>query len=579
MKRILLLLAVFILVPQLEPRAAIDSTTQTGDFTGDSTWESGTAPAASTDTLIVLNGHTLYLNKEMTRRGNSDTTCLVLFVRDGGTADFVTGEDSSRINVGALWLGDYNTDLFGWTGGDLNLYGGDTIGLWNTNVMGADDFNFRGADCDVVLQGASASSRAVVMGLEPGPYIFNNQSNGDFTAIWTKFFRLGEQGRTALDFQGPTAAQLTIDSCWFDSTGGIIMNADNLKMTSCTVATYYQLPSPIAFYSGADSDTLQNWVIDSYHGENSGGNSNALIGASNCDNMAILDCELHAHGPDTTNDNGVLYCVAVGNASGVIIKGTTMDSAVWNVGGAGPDNLTIAGCTIRYGGHIGLYATNDGDGDKYGTGWRIFNNYIYGTYPLPVGYPITSYYSNANNDTIADVDNVFAFNTIVADLPGDEGGFAINFGGAGDRSGIKLSGFDFVGNIWCNDAASVRIRGTDIHIVTNNNGWSSNYFDSLLIEGTSELDSTGNGNVDGDTPDFLDSLNGDFRLSTSSALLAHSNLITSDSDWCDTGWALMDSAGSPNYNIGAYQGTGESGETDATIFGPATIGAGVTIAP
>jgi len=196
-------------------------------------------------------------------------------------------------------------------------------------------------------------------------------------------------------------------------------------------------------------------------------------------------------------------------------------------------------------------------------GNRFFGNYISGIMPPAVKVQLVEMYSTNAQDGDS-LDLVFAYNTVVAYDSFACIGFMESAALGYTRPGIVM-----VGNILATEGADMIV---DTGVIIRFREYSSNAFNDRRLEPSAAIDSTttapGFANKIDSTYDFVDSVGGNFRLYTTSDMLAYTGMLVSDSAWCDSFFTA------PNYNIGAYQGTGE-----ILILNNLPIGPNTTIWP
>lgn len=513
--------------------------TKTGIANNDSVW---TYARSIRDSLDVSSGDSLVMN------GDLDTK--VLYVSQGGRFDMDSG-NAYILTVENLSLGDQASTFESFFGGNFYAWGGDTITISNTNVLGADDFNFRGSACNVYLKGTSAGDRVVVQGASGSsrPHIYDNQANGYFEAVWAKFLRLGSATATpGLTLDGNRGNTLQkIENCIFDSCG-IYFNGDGENFKNDSFYTYNGYYTPIYFGTSSSDDTVQSCYIkcDNQNSTTSDGPNG--VSTSGTRSMAILSNDFIGINYDAGSGHGPAIGIYTGSGDLMEIDGNYVTGWVWGFQASTGDSGRVTNNTFYNNGHISISFLPAGSDAP--VGWRVAGNYAFDAF---LGYPLNTFYGN-NSIGNQDADLVVAFNTFV----GGAAGYPWHFGDGGTGN-YHYTGVVLVGNINADAAADWRIKTSD-SITLASSGWSSNYFDSLLVEGSwdTTTNSTGGTNVSGNTPDFVDSANNDLRLNSTSALLGQVQ-TAADTAWCDSFFT------SPNYNIGAYQGTGEGAASSPTL--------------
>lgn len=476
---------------------------------------------SSRDTLIIASGHTVRIVGNW-NAGSNDTTCLAIFVREGGTLRWTGG---ARANLGALWLGGLSGSPFSSSGGGIMYMGAsDTLGLWNTGQLGSAEFHFRGNNCEVNINGTSTSSRAVIMGMTASsrPIISTTETTGEFNADFAKFYRLGEgiteSGIRLGSWADRPAAGQRFSDCVFDSTC-LRFVATGAKIANCSLFTYQDYYYPIVFEDGdgsASHDTVWNCYIqcDNNYSSAMGPDYGIRIEVDSCVIYGSTLKAVRVNGDPgrmqrwiSFNENIVQHCV---------IRKDTIDGAHHGIFSAftGATDVMVDSCVIRYNTHENILL-QEGARDS---AWTFQANVFYGT--LGPGYV----------DLLVDktetqyLDFKILYNTF---CNADTGGYPIQFRNHGSGSDITFSGVKIVGNICVGDLADIRVHNTASgHCYLICDDFKYNAYYNLVVTSGNSISVAGSAynivdsNYNTQTNyGFVDSVNFDFRLSAGSPLI------------------------------------------------------------
>ncbi|UCC80209.1 MAG: right-handed parallel beta-helix repeat-containing protein [Candidatus Zixiibacteriota bacterium] len=504
----------------------------------------------SRDTVIIAGGDTVRVVGSW-RALDSDTTCLAMYVREGGVLQWVGG---SRANFGSLWLGGKSGFPFSSGGGGrLYMSSGDTLGLWNTNVLGSEDFNFRGGDCGVHIDGGSASSRAVVMGMSAWsrPYIYNGQSDGVFEVNYARFYRLGTDTWTPGITLGSSGSPRTgsgglIGHSVFDSAGVYFYGAGATVVDGCSLYVDHDWPySPLYLYGS--KDTVRGSYIEHDNRNYPTPHGSYMMLRIYADSSYIYNTALvnvNTNGEGGRAEYGVrLY------ANYVTLRGVTVDGCVWGINSNGDKHdILIDGCLIINNKHEGILRLGNG-GDSC---WTIQGSVFRGN-----GHEVGSGYAallmNTGPDDPEYLDYRILYNTFCDYLGGDiPVSFRNHVGGVFTSSGVWMVGNIFIGN-YCDIRIASFAGGTVTRVEFEE--FKDNAYDYLRIESGCSVWIKDNAyaisdsNLDDQSQyGFVDSAGYDFRLAVGSPMLDAGDSLY---------WAQVFGGGDDDPgNIGYYQGPG-----------------------
>ena len=508
------------------------------------------------DTVVVASGHTVTIDGNW-QAGINDTTCLIMYVREGGVLRW---SGNARANFGALWLGGRDYWPFESPGGgEMYLGASDTLGLWNTNIIDGADFQFRGDNCTVNINGGASTSRAVIMGMSSSsrPYIYTGQTSGRFFADYAKFYRLGEGfaycGITFNPYSSRSGASQRFDHCVFDSAC-IRLIAEGAKIANCSLYTYPGYYDPVMFEDGdgtASHDTVWNCYIECNNINEP--SITYIYGVG----IEVDSCVIYGTTIRTTNVNGDAgrANLGIGFKENIIhtclIRRDTLEGFHHNIASmsSGAVDVLIDSSVIRYATHENIILQEAADDSA----WTFQNNVFYGGGWEDGGYADLLFDKTASKY----VDMKILYNTF---CNSDTGDIALEFRNHGGSSDIVLSGFSIVGNIF--------IGGYDWHVKVHNSGsgiidvicndFKHNAYDFISVTGGNGITVAddaylieSDSNFYGLTMyGFVDSVNFDFRLAAGSPLIN-----AGDSAYgCEVYYG--DSCGWAPFNIGSYQGYG-----------------------
>lgn len=550
------------------------STAQSGDWSSTSTWVGGVVPDQS-DPARILTGHTVIVDANVGAREDT-LVCLSLSIDEGGRLIF-DSTASRRFSTSHITQGAGCSVAGATHGGKFWMFENDTLWLKNGNLCSGgeqrQDWFVTGANAEVRIEGDDAANRAVCIG------VFESQATGDdypswwgwsgvvafnATIKWAKFYRFGELDDAVnhgfqWDKDFPNA---TIENVIFDSTS-FKWTSTSATIRGCTTFCYNETAAPVSAWllNSANGVRVVSCVFIMDHNNDDLGNMNGALDMAGAFDSFVDSCVFLAINVDKTGTpHGPGFAINMAAGTTTEITNCQIDSFMTPFIYSGWTTTTVARCTIQATGQIVFQHsgwTSGGDGN------RIFGNYISGTYGSDAVNFIECYIGSGFDS----LDLVIAFNTIVP-FTGDTTMLFQNPMGANTsiRAGVEL-----VGNIFAGSGTDVGV-GDDINVRFKE--YSSNAYNSLGIGAGSAIDSTttppGNANTNTTSYGFVDSANGNFSLFFDSPMIAYSPMLVSDSAWCDSIFS------SPNYNIGAYQGTGQLRNDlpigPETYIGPSVIG-------
>ena len=524
---------------------------------------------ASVDTLVVISGDTLTIDDNWNASA-TDTTCLVLFVREGGVLNF-TG--NARANFGALWIGGNASAPFSSTaGGKMYMTAGDTLGLWNTNEMGANDFYFRGANCEVNIDGGASGTKAVIMGMSTSsrPHIRNDQGTGVIDIDYCHFYSLGTSVASSGLSLGASGSEWTnangnVQYSTFDSCNVYLYGDDVTFGGYDTVTVDYDWTTDPIDIEG-NKITLEGWYVEHDQESNSDQAGNSVFFGLDVDSSTLSNCQFIV-----TNSNGELgrasYGVRIYNNYQTFYS-TTIDGFVWGISTTdNKQDVMVDSCIIINNTHEGILR----QANSIDSAWVIQRSQFWGN-----GWEIGSGYASVlinvgPSDTY--IDYKILHNTF---CHSDTGGTPLTFrnhsgGGDADISGIKIVGNVFLG-AGAGDKGAIRIAyyGSNVTNVVCDE-MKNNWWDSLQIETGSSISIAGSAyNIaDSNTNQassfgWIDSAGFDFRTNLDSPLIDKGDsayfveAYHSGADACNA-----DSAGAPG-NVGYYQGLSPVAQVETT---------------
>lgn len=550
-------LILFLLWPSLVLAATIRST-QDGNWSDGSTWAGGVVPG-KTDDVQIIDGDTVTVDLSMVEADRGDTTCRILHVNKSGMLYFDSTQSGNTIAVCQLWGGGCGTAGFisdSASAGSVWVFGGDTLFVWNDDLCppseDAQDIYFSGTSGWIRFEGTSASNRACLEGLPlneggnmyPTWWIYSGDGAYTVSLKWARFHRLGNVGsvtESGLQWER-NLTDITVENCLFDSA--------NISGTSFQDWTFYR--DSFLTYNGSQAglrissgnrDTMyeSHFIVD--HNNSSIGHTNGPLDLLNNDSAVVIystflssDNFTGGGGPFAAQTavnlagstfSKVIYCRADSFVNAVVWSAMTSDTVAF-------DTFVVMGLDV-------FDHTNWASGGKS----NVFaGNYIYKTL-LPDGADDIFNVFCTQAATGDSLDVKIYFNTV------DPQGSAIPLAFRESASlGYKRRGVHVVGNIFAGSGNDLEVNTKDTVVFRN---WSSNAFDQRSLGASAALDSSlipaGSANISASAFGFVDSANGDLRLTTVSPMLG---AVTDDSD------SLICASlfNSPNYNIGAYQGAG-----------------------
>lgn len=564
MARFLILL---VLLPGMAWAANIKSSTD-GNWSSGSTWVGGVVPAKG-DNALVTSGCTVTVDLGVVRADRGDTTCRILYIDKGSMVYFdstQSGNTLAPLQVYGGGCGGQDSTF----GGNLWVFGGDTLFLHNANLCSGErrqDMYLYGASATIRFEGSSASSRACLEGIGkaftqdtfPTWWYDNSGTAPDISLKWARFHRMGNTATTSnagLQFSG-TMPGMDVEYCIFDSVG---FSCTGLQDCSFYRDTFYQYHGTFAGLTivAGNRDTINECYFYVDHNNVAGTHTTAPLDLTVGDSLVVLSSVFRGH--DLNTDVGGPW----GPRGFVNFGGSTyskalycdVDSFVTPINWASFTNDTVAFCTLAVSG-LDVVEHSGWTGSAKS---NVFaGNYIYGILTPDAGDDIFNVFCT-QAQTGDSLGVRFMFNTVVP--KGNQIPLAFR---ETATLGYKRKGVHIAGNIFAGSGNDLEVNQKDTIIFRH---WSSNAFNQRSLGTNAVLDSSlvpaNSANISATQFGFVDSTNNDFRLAVGSPMLGALKNAT-DSTLCAGFFS------SPNYNVGAYQGTGINVHTNNLMLGPTTL--------
>ena len=543
------------LVTQVFVTVYYSGTGEAIDITNDTTIQD-LAPT-NLDSIIVNDGAKLTINSNW-NAGATDTTCLLIYVKQGGTLEWNTS-GGSRVNVCELFVGGKGSDAPFDTdnGGTLNMGADDTLGLWKTGNY----FDAAGSAAAININGSAASSRSVIMSMDKDnrAIVYCDDNNVDWDFDYAKFYRLGtgvyENIGVVMLGTNYTEDNLSFDNCVFDSCG-LIFRGRGVKINTCSLYTYQgHCYSIIIDDNGSNTaeDTIWNCYIenDNNNSESSGPDYLIRIESDSCVVRGTTIRSTNTNGVDGMSVRGIGYFGGGAPLYGCKALYDTCDASQFNlyVGinpGDGLIDFLIDSCVFMNAGHEEILT------QEYAS---LIDSAITIQRSVFYGGPDGGILIDRNDDRYMDLK--IMHNTF-CDVDVTNGGYGIVIRNKG-ASDIDISGVYIANNIVIrknNDFDDIRIHNSstgniDVICVDMKN----NAYSDLNVTGSNTLTITGgaytiaDSNLNSQTEfGFTDSAAFDFTLGVGSPMIN-----AADSAYgCLTYEGSVDCNEDP-YDIGAFQ--------------------------
>ena len=516
------------------------------------------------DTVIVDDGTVLTIDVNHT-----DTTCLLMFVRQGGVIKWGGGK---RANFGGLWLGGNSGSPFNdFSGGAIVMRNSDTVGIYELDVMDnlytwGDFVGYYYMD-SLIFSSSSASEPVVIMGIGfPAPDVFINAFGTPPCSLDNVEIRNFGNSNSANGRQGFAVAyhdQADESECYINNVK--LYNAhlnlqgfDNITIDSIfsyrwmdTVSSGYSF----SLYQNAAADydvfnvTLSNsyfWVDNEGNGEVEGGGA-WIYGCDTCriENTEFVQVNRPSVGQELRH--GILVENRGSDGDNVELYNVKVDSFQFGLD-IQVDSFDVDTCRFVGNSHENVFIT-DGASD-----YELTRSVLGG--PLAGGRASLTFYTGAA-DTGRRGD--IHYNTIFTTNGSGPG--AVEFGYPSGYPTSAWEDMSFVGNVMLNTNASWDSAGITIQASIpvsfaelKNNSWINDFYLYSGADTTQPGYDPADSNLyDQTIYDFADSLNDDYTLGSSSPMIN-----AGDSAIWDDVWNPADPSEAPG-DIGAYQYT--EGET------------------
>lgn len=525
----------------------------TGNWSAGGTWVGGAVPT-QTDDAQIMGGHIVTVDLSVVRADRGDTTCRILYINRNGLVHFDSTVSGNTLAPGQVYGAGCGVQDSA-TGGEIWVFGGDTLFLQNRDLCASEDrqdMYLFGADAGVRFEGTSASNRACLegIGLSNGGETYptwwwdGSTPAPDITIKWARFRRMGDPaqvGNMGLQFD-VNIPSIAVENSIFDSAGFSAGGFQDVTFYRDSFYMYNGAASALRINAG-NRDTVDECYFFVDHNANSGSNTNGPLDLLNNDSAVVLESGFDGHDLYTGGGGpfGPNSAVNLSGATFSKIKLCDIDSFVTPFVWSSWTSDSVLFCTLSVNGRDVLDHSAWSSGAKS----NVFaGNYIYGIV-TPDG---TDDVFNVYNTAAQTGDSLgvrFFFNTIVP--KSNQIPLAFREVGA---VGYTRKGIHIVGNIMAGSGNDLVVQAEDTIVFRH---WSSNAFNTRSLGSQAVMDSSAvpvnSANISASAFGFVDSLNNDFRLVVGSPMLgALKNL--SDSTLCAGIFS------SPNYNVGAYQGAG-----------------------
>ena len=528
------------------------------------------------DTLVILPGDTV--DVAATYYSSGDTTCLVLYTREGGV--FTMSGSGVRANFGVVAMGGITTMAQPFsegsvrTGGELYMGASDTLEIFSDDILALDldeptaDLFMYGTNSVIEAIGGNSSTKAVIMRGNSTNKIFHTSwSSGQGTVNLQYAKIIGFNGTAGFILGGTTAqrtaSNTTINYCVFD-TCNIFIQGHGIKFESDSIYYYegtsssYAIQCPTNWLGALSACTLSNIYVE-YDANNTSETTPQML-YLNGDSLVLDGCHFTTTDRVPTTGDGVDNIVMAGGGDDwnlLTIQNSTIDGGYHTVNKSG---RVIYHTILKDNIFIGPNKSGGGNGESLLWGMNLLDttftaigNHFYGS---TAGAFLLEY---SNADTFR-CDQIFLFNTMVD--CGQDFAWRMKVAGTAVQKGGTI-----VGNI---GASGSTIYSNDVSWYMNVILDDFKYYagDSVLVNVNCDPCSIWVGTPSDTTYDFRDSLsedvsafafvdsaNYDFRLAVGSPMLN-----AGDSVWWVSAFTPTDSSTAPG-NLGYYQGAGVSATT------------------
>jgi hypothetical protein len=478
---------------------------------------------AGLDTVIVEDDDTLLIATTW-HAGAIDTTAMAVYVRNDGLIQW--SGDSARANFGALWLGGLSGAPWDTlNGGNLEMGPGDTLALYNSNILGADDLHFEGPTCTLTITGTSAD-KAVVMGMSASdrPYILTDEATGVFNVQYAKFYRLGSAAATPGITLGTDGNRRdgadgyirysVLDSCSFRFYGD---GATVMESCSLYIGRGWLDEDMVSLYGRAD--TVKDCYIE-YDNDNQPTDEEQFACRVNADSTVLTGNTWRCVNIDGPNEASCQYGIRT-YANNLKILGDTIDSYVWGfTSTGGKHTILFDQCVVINNLHEGILK-NSGNGDS---AYTIQRCVFYGNSITGIGGYAGAMIEFASGDK-AYADVKLLYNTFCECDTGEHPIKITNHtGGTFDIDGLFLVGNICIGRVG-NVSGDIRIGEATNVLNATFREFKNNAFDSLCIWSGNSMTIYGDAYTVADSNlntqtsyGFVDSVNFDLRLTEGSPM-------------------------------------------------------------
>jgi hypothetical protein len=461
---------------------------------GNTTW-SALAPI-TTDTVYIRAAHTVTIDVN-----NSARSCAALV--DSGTVSWQSGK---RLNIGAVRLV-----------GTMTMTAGDTLHLYNEDLLGSDDFSIISA------------GRLTAFGTQSSPVVIKgNTANGVLPSIVVsgasarcylrRFDCRGFQGNwpsAGVTFNSADAKNISLRHGHFDSASVAFRLTGGHCLVGCRFTTYGGMNRAITLQSSPGDSIIGCRIVHNAIGSGNFAGAQGIYVWS--DNTYIYGCNIKDS--NFTGAWGGDYGIALEqNVGGTRIIADTVSGFEFTVASPGGNhpNVRIQYCKIQSGAHESVILHN---GD---TNWKLYGNTI--TSFSSGGRSTVTVYCNQSG--AADGLELL-YNTIISNYGGAPASAALAFENTSVGT-ITYNNIKLVGNLLIGDntgfSRAEMVLGTTAtqNVTVNFTEFKDNAFDSVYYFGSSSatypynrLDS----NLHNATSFiFVDSTGGDFRLGAGSPM-------------------------------------------------------------
>lgn len=553
-----LLILLLILLPEVSWAVTIRSAGD-GNWSAGATWSGGVVPG-QTDIVQIRGGDTVTVDTAVLRANRGDTTCRIVNINHNGLLYFDSTVSGNTLAPLQMWGGGCGSSggayIDSTYGGRLWIFGGDTLFLWNADqcptTVDQQDMAMYGADCEIRIEGTSASNRACIQGLYlsnggeyfPTWWLWSGGTPAPTISIkWARIDNMGDPASsTTSGLQFSQAfSNLTIENSIFDSASIVLAGFQDLTFYRDSFYTYLRSISAIRIVGG-NRDTINECFFQVNQCDSFITNTNGPLNFVSCDSVVVKNSRFKGtHLYLASGPKGPITAVSFAGSTYSKMINSRVDSFLTPVNWASWASDSVLYCTLAVNGLDVMDHSGWGAAAKS----NVFaGNYIYGTITPDGSDDIFNVYCTqaATGDSLG---VRFMFNTIVP--KGNSIPLAFR---ETATLGYRRKGVHIVGNIMAGSGNDLEVNQKDTIIFRH---WSSNAFNSRSLGTNAVLDSSAvpanSENISATAFGFVDSTNNDFRLRDDSPMLGALQ-SAADSTLCAGIFS------SPNYNVGAYQGAG-----------------------